>query len=205
MQAILDKKTTHAQRPQRPFTLAVRICAGCRGFLGLARWPWNGEYICRTHGLCDGCFDCVLDASSIASDGSIEMSDTSGADKSPNAVSWSRTAGTLRIVVSGQYGIDDVEHALGEASTSESLPFDAMILDLTRSRETRTAEELRSFAKKLGKHRRTISGRCAILVADSMRFGLARMLQVYSESHGVVVRPFREPDRVTQWIAGRTI
>jgi len=37
-------------------TLARRRCGQCERDLGLALWPWSGQWFVTTHGLCDGCF-----------------------------------------------------------------------------------------------------------------------------------------------------
>ncbi len=43
------------------FTIALRICVNCRSPFGLGLWPWSGERVTRTHGLCRSCFE-QLDA-----------------------------------------------------------------------------------------------------------------------------------------------
>ena len=128
------------------------------------------------------------------------MSGSNREAEAPNGVSWSLVSSTLRIVASGYYELDEVRRAIGQGASLEYAPHNAMILDLTASRESRTADELRALAADLERHRRAISHRCAIVVSDSLRYGLGRMLQVFSEGYGVSVRPFRDPDEASKWI-----
>ena len=43
-------------------TLALRICMACRRQYGTRFWPWAGEPVTRTHGLCSPCFDIQMEA-----------------------------------------------------------------------------------------------------------------------------------------------
>ena len=42
-------------------TIAVRVCAECDGYIGVAEWvgadAHPGERWCKTDGICDGCLD----------------------------------------------------------------------------------------------------------------------------------------------------
>jgi hypothetical protein len=37
-------------------TIVLRVCVNCRTSFGFGVWPWNGERVSRTHGLCRPCF-----------------------------------------------------------------------------------------------------------------------------------------------------
>ena len=38
-------------------TVVQRRCAVCARTLGFALWPWSGQWILTTHGLCDACYE----------------------------------------------------------------------------------------------------------------------------------------------------
>ncbi len=37
-------------------TIVLRVCVNCSTSFGFGVWPWNGERVSRTHGLCRPCF-----------------------------------------------------------------------------------------------------------------------------------------------------
>ncbi len=37
-------------------TIVLRVCVNCNASFGFGVWPWNGERVSRTHGLCRPCF-----------------------------------------------------------------------------------------------------------------------------------------------------
>ena len=37
-------------------TIVLRVCMNCNESFGFGVWPWNGERVRRTHGLCRPCF-----------------------------------------------------------------------------------------------------------------------------------------------------
>lgn len=43
-------------------TLALRVCVSCGKGYGVALWPWNGQLVTRTHGLCHACFESLEQA-----------------------------------------------------------------------------------------------------------------------------------------------
>lgn len=133
------------------------------------------------------------------------MSDPSDSSRTPvgSGVTWSIVCERLMVVARGHYGLEEVRRALNEgARSAPASPHRGMILDVTASRENRSSEELRVLATDLARHREAIAYRCAVLVSDSLRYGLGRMLGAFCEPLGVTACPFRDAAEAREWLRG---
>ena len=50
-----------AKTTPKRVTVALRVCMQCGDGYGVVLWPWSGEAMTRTHGVCRDCFE-TLDA-----------------------------------------------------------------------------------------------------------------------------------------------
>ena len=133
------------------------------------------------------------------------MSDTFESSRTPvgSGVTWSIICEHLTVVARGHYELEEVRSALYDGTRSaRASPHRGLILDLTASLENRSSAELRVLATDLALHRDAIAHRCAILVSDSLRYGLGRMLGAFCEPLGVAACPFRDAAKALEWLGG---
>jgi hypothetical protein len=107
----------------------------------------------------------------------------------------------LWIVVDGDY--DDAElHAAWQRAFADPAFRDGMpaLIDSRKSLANPSRELLVERAEFLAGLRTRIGPRCAFLVADALRYGLARMVAVFTEQSGLEIRVFEDARRAEAWL-----
>ena len=110
----------------------------------------------------------------------------------------------LRISFVGAYEPDDIIRQFMAAMSDPACPNPARLLvDVTRSEILATAPvvEIRRVAEYLGPFAARIGGRCAVVAASDVHFGLSRLGSVYSEGVGVEVQVFRDLEGGIAWLS----
>ncbi len=79
-----------------------------------------------------------------------------------------------------------------------------LFFDTVLSGNTRTTDELRLAATMIANYRYALSGRCAVLVATPLHFGLARMFGAFLEPLGFDVFVTTSPAEAEQYLDGIT-
>jgi hypothetical protein len=76
-------------------------------------------------------------------------------------------------------------------------------VDVTRSESlaSRSPSQIRYIAEFLGPYAKRINGRCAVIAAEDLHFGLGRMGSVYSENVGIEAGIFRQEEDARRWLA----
>lgn len=109
---------------------------------------------------------------------------------------------TIRFVTVGDVdfaaGLQVLEAAL--ATAAEQGSGWGLLFDIRSSSENRSADELRGVAEVIARHRDALSGQCAILAADPLHYGLARMFGVFAESLGLTAMVFRTEAEALAWL-----
>lgn len=75
-----------------------------------------------------------------------------------------------------------------------------ILFDITKSEEDRSEQELRGIASFVAANKEILSGRCAIVAADPLHFGLSRMFQAYCASIEVSVEIFEDLEAAHSWL-----
>jgi|SRR5216117_2370091 len=118
-------------------------------------------------------------------------------------VTYSLEGILLKLNLEGQYESEDILSQFLAGLADPKCPGEvALLLDVTRSEslETRTPQEVRVVAEHLGPYRERIRGRCAVVAARDVHFGLSSMGIVYSESVGVEAAVFRDTRSALEWL-----
>ena len=106
-----------------------------------------------------------------------------------------------RIIGEGVMTLDEIEKAFIDALADPSFARgQGIIVDVTGSESDRTHDEIRQFAVFLGERRAEMGNRMAIVVSDSLHYGLGRMLSVYAEFQHLDVAVFRQFEDAIQWM-----
>ena len=110
----------------------------------------------------------------------------------------------LRFVTTGgaEYAAGAVVLRRGFAAAAGG-PRRHLLFDIRASDEDRSPDELRGVADLVATHRDVHTGRCAMVAADPLHYGLARMAAVFFETHGFEAAVFRDLDAAEAWLRGR--
>jgi hypothetical protein len=109
----------------------------------------------------------------------------------------------LRLDLIGTTEPEDVirrfEAALADPRATEKVD---LLLDTTRSDSMagRTPGEIRIVAEALKPYAERVQGRCAVVAAKDIHFGLSRMGSVYTELIGVDAGVFRTEAEAISWL-----
>ena len=118
-------------------------------------------------------------------------------------VQYSIQAKVLKMEFVGQYEPEDIIRQFMAAMSDPACPNPASLLvDVTRSEILATAPvaEIRRVAEFLGPYAARIGGRCAVVAASDVHFGLSRLGSVYSDNVGVEVQVFRDLEGAAAWL-----
>lgn len=77
-----------------------------------------------------------------------------------------------------------------------------LVLDIRESRESASAAEIRDRVYRFVEARDHFGPRMAIVVSDSLHYGLSRMALVYLDAAGVQARVLRSVDEAIAWAQG---
>ena len=109
--------------------------------------------------------------------------------------------GVAIVTNSGSFTNQDVEETLHALTRDQDCKPGIRVLFIDKgsdySPRKHGAEEA---ARILGLLVPNISERIAIVVTKDLHFGIARMIQVYCEDHGVAFRVFREEQAARNWL-----
>ncbi len=81
-------------------------------------------------------------------------------------------------------------------------PHFSVLIDAREIEFTPSGFEIEQFARQLGRFKRDIQGRVAILVKGNLHFGLARMTCSVAEANGFPMRPFTDLEQARSWLDG---
>lgn len=97
----------------------------------------------------------------------------------------------------------DIVQALQECAAMAEFTDDTpILLDDTASAYRPGMREVRKTGKLLGQIRELRDHRIAVLTASELNFGLARMVEVFTEMIDVQVRVFRDRGDALAWLRG---
>jgi hypothetical protein len=117
-------------------------------------------------------------------------------------VQYSIQENVLKLEFIGKYEPDDIIRQFMAAMNDPACPNPAaLVVDVRRSEVLATAAvaEIRRVAEFLGPYAARIGGRCAVIAASDVHFGLSRLGSVYSEGVGVEVQVFRNLESGLAW------
>lgn len=119
------------------------------------------------------------------------------------AVSYSLSGPLLQMNLAGTYDPEDVVREFLAALSDPACPNPvALLVDVTRSESlgSRSPSQIRYVAEFLGPYAKRINGRCAVIAAEDLHFGLGRMGSVYSENVGIEAAVFRQEGEARRWL-----
>lgn len=118
-------------------------------------------------------------------------------------VTYSLIGSILKLNLEGQYEPGDIIAQFQAGLADPRCPGQvALLIDVTDSEslETREPQQIRHVAEYLGPYRERIGGRCAVVAARDVHFGLSSMGVVYSESVGIEAAVFRDSKSALEWL-----
>lgn len=108
---------------------------------------------------------------------------------------------TICITLSGQYSIEDGKQVyqaiLKDPRFREGMN---LLFDANQSAANPGLDEIRdrvAFLKSVVGH---TSGRIAVVVSDTLRYGLVRMISIYGEMEGLNIQAFKELEKAQLWL-----
>jgi hypothetical protein len=119
------------------------------------------------------------------------------------AVSYAIDKNLLKLTLEGEYVPEDIVREFMAAMDDPECPRPvALLVDVSRSGSlaTRSVEDIRRVAERLGDYKERVGGRCAVLAASDVNFGLSRLGSVYSEGVGVSTSVFRDLPEALAWL-----
>lgn len=119
------------------------------------------------------------------------------------ALNYHLDAGCIVLVSRGHIEYEEGLRVFGEAITAAKTSAGDhwhILFDITASEEDRSEQELRGIASFVAAHKEVLSGRCAIVAADPLHFGLSRMFQAYCASLEVAVEVFAQLTEAHSWL-----
>jgi hypothetical protein len=102
----------------------------------------------------------------------------------------------------GTYTPEEILETYDAAFNDPDFPTDPhFIFDVTRSAELakRDSETISRIAEYLGKHSDRVGGRCAIVAAKIVHYGLGRMAATIAEMRGADVEVFSTVEDALSW------
>jgi nitrogenase molybdenum-iron protein alpha/beta subunit len=110
----------------------------------------------------------------------------------------------IRFVTIGDVGFADGQAVLRAAfAAAATAPVPGgwhLLFDIRSSAENRSAAELQAIADLFARARPSLSGRCAVVAADPLRFGVARMFGAFVESLGFTAMVVTRPPEAETWL-----
>lgn len=118
-------------------------------------------------------------------------------------LTYSLAEGIIDVVATGEVDFHAGLAVLGRAFAAAAAVAPTgwhLVIDITRSEENRTSEELRGIVEVVREHRPLLSGRCAVVASDALHYGLGRMFQTYMDGAGAVVAIFEGMEEAREWV-----
>lgn len=108
----------------------------------------------------------------------------------------------LSFVFTGRHDLREDMEALSDALDEPNFVDGSdLLLEVTPSAEPWTSDEVLTWADYLVACKGRIGERCAIVVSNTLHYGLARMISAYADGSGVAVRVFRERATAMRWLS----
>ncbi len=99
----------------------------------------------------------------------------------------------LLVTAEGEYGLEDVREALDAAIASPEFQAPMFLFaDARESQSNPSASEVSQTASYLSSVREHFAPVWVLVVRGSLRYGLARMLSVFTASDGIDLRVYRD-------------
>lgn len=121
------------------------------------------------------------------------------------AVTFEIVGRALRFTTTGDVeyrsGLDTLAAGFAASAADPAPAGRHLLFDIRASTEDRDPDELRQIATVISANRATLSGRCVVIAADPLHFGLARMFGVFIEGLGFDVAVFHTTDDADRWLA----
>lgn len=106
---------------------------------------------------------------------------------------------TIRVTLSGQYSFDDMKKAAAAIQNDPALTADMnLLLDARQATVNPTLAEVKERALFLQSVAR--GRRIAVVVSDSLRYGLTRMLSVFAQMGGLKIEVFMDIEQACGWL-----
>ncbi len=112
--------------------------------------------------------------------------------------------GFLRYRVEGDVeyveGMTVLRRGLDEVREKSAGTPTAVLFDIRASEEARRAEELRGIAAVVAEYSEEVGGRCAIVSAPGLYYGISRMFAVFAEELGLEMEVFETVEDAEAWL-----
>ena len=110
----------------------------------------------------------------------------------------------IELLLENSFSIDEVLSTTQEALNKITSPL-PILVDVTRSEELKSGQELEKFAQFLRSNKDKITPRLAIVVAQAVRYGTGRQVGAHLEMGGIVSKPFYDKNQALVWLLGKKI
>ncbi len=108
----------------------------------------------------------------------------------------------IELLLENSFSIDEVLSTTQEALNKITSPL-PILVDVTRSEELKSGQELEKFAQFLRSNKDKITPRLAIVVAQAVRYGTGRQVGAHLEMGGIVSKPFYDKNQALVWLLGK--
>ena len=108
---------------------------------------------------------------------------------------------TIWVTLIGQYSLDEMRQVAAKILHDPAFTDDVnLLLDARQSTVNPPLAEIKdrvTFLKSVVQHR---PGRIAIVVSDTLRYGLTRMLTIYAQMEGLKITAFMNLEQAREWL-----
>jgi hypothetical protein len=119
-------------------------------------------------------------------------------------VSYRVDGAIVVITFTGTSGFDDVQGLVSLAASDPRLvPGARVLVDARNCRDDVPQGVLQDHARFLASVRGRLGPSYAIVTSDTLRFGLARMFEAFSDLEGLDVAVFKELELAREWLTSR--
>ena len=118
-------------------------------------------------------------------------------------VTYSYDGRLVIVKMTGNYSLDEIQHAFKESLTDPDCPAEPFLLaDLTDSQTLaeRSSVDVISMTEFASSLARRFGKRIAVVVPHDFQYGIMRMEAVRAEEQGVDLKVFRRFDEARRWI-----
>jgi hypothetical protein len=114
-------------------------------------------------------------------------------------ISYQFAGKTIWVTLAGQYSFAEIEQAAARILNDPAFTDDMnLLLDARLVTVNPTLAEVRARAMFLNSVARNRPGKIVLVVADTLRYGLGRMLSIYAQMEGVKVEVFMDIEQARQ-------
>ncbi len=108
----------------------------------------------------------------------------------------------IELLMEDSFSIDEILSTIQEALNEITSPL-PILVDVTRSEELKSGQELEKFAQFLRSKKDKITPRLAIVVTQTVRYGTGRQVGTYLEMCGIESKPFYDKNQALVWLLGK--